>query len=70
MSDARDNRLLKLEERMAYLEDGIESLGRELSEMFKELRMVQAQIKILAKRQEDSTSAVCPPSEEVPPPHY
>lgn len=59
-----------LEERIAYLEDTIDKLGLEMNEMFNSIRSLQAQIRILAKRQEEGVSAVCPQSEETPPPHY
>ncbi len=67
--DVKENRLIALEERCAYLEDEIDKLSLELSEALDEMQKLRSQFKILYSKVGDPY-AVRPLSEEVPPPHY
>lgn len=64
-----EERFIALEEKVAYLENVIATLGEELDTVCARLDKCERQIRILAAREKEAP-AVCALSEEVPPPHY
>lgn len=65
----QEERILLLEERMAYLEAMLQQSTEVINELQDQCRKLQEQIKILAVRQGE-ISAVRDLKDEVPPPHY
>ena len=61
--------LIALEEKVAWLEDQLESQGAELSQLYDKLDKLERQFKILYSKVGDPY-ATRSQKDEVPPPHY
>lgn len=68
-SEALKERILKLEERLAYLEDELERSNAFIATLLDDCAKLKDQVRILAVRQGE-ISAVCDLKDETPPPHY
>lgn len=64
-----NNKLIALEEKVAWLEDQLESQGAELSQLYDKLDKLERQFKILYSKVGDPY-ATRSQKDEVPPPHY
>ena len=64
-----NDKLIALEEKVAWLEDQLESQGAELSQLYDKLDKLERQFKILYSKVGD-TYATRSQKDEVPPPHY
>ncbi|MBO8415527.1 MAG: SlyX family protein [Proteobacteria bacterium] len=64
-----EEKILKLEERMAYLEDELERSNAFIAALLDDCAALKDQVRILAVRQGE-ISAVCDLKDETPPPHY
>lgn len=63
------DKLIALEEKVAWLEDQLESQGAELSQLYDKLDKLERQFKILYSKVGDPY-ATRSQKDEVPPPHY
>lgn len=75
MSDDSDTveRVTDLESRIVFLEDTIETLNIELSELSREFRLAKQALQHMYKRMEhmqSGDSGIANPADEPPPPHY
>ena len=75
MSDDSDTveRVTDLESRLVFLEDTIETLNSELSELSREFRLAKQALQHMYKRMEHmqpDDSGIANPADEPPPPHY
>lgn len=64
-----NDNLIALEEKVAWLEDQLESQGAELSQLYDKLDKLERQFKILYSKVGDPY-ATRSQKDEVPPPHY
>ena len=64
-----NDKLIALEEKVAWLEDQLESQGAELSQLYDKLDKLERQFKILYSKFGDPY-ATRSQKDEVPPPHY
>ena len=64
-----NDKLISLEEKVAWLEDQLESQGAELSQLYDKLDKLERQFKILYSKVGDPY-ATRSQKDEVPPPHY
>ena len=64
-----NDKLIALEEKVAWLEDQLESQGAELSKLYDKLDKLERQFKILYSKVGDPY-ATRSQKDEVPPPHY
>lgn len=64
-----NDKLIALEEKVAWLEDQLESQGAELSQLYEKLDKLERQFKILYSKVGDPY-ATRSQKDEVPPPHY
>ena len=64
-----NDKLIVLEEKVAWLEDQLESQGAELSQLYDKLDKLERQFKILYSKVGDPY-ATRSQKDEVPPPHY
>lgn len=64
-----NDKLIALEEKVAWLEDQLESQGAELSQLYDKLDKLGRQFKILYSKVGDPY-ATRSQKDEVPPPHY
>ena len=64
-----NDKLIALEEKVAWLEDQLESQGAELSQLYDKLDKLERQFKILYSKDGDPY-ATRSQKDEVPPPHY
>ena len=64
-----NDKLIALEEKVAWLEDQLESQGAELSQLYVKLDKLERQFKILYSKVGDPY-ATRSQKDEVPPPHY
>ena len=64
-----NDKLIALEEKVAWLEDQLESQGAELSQLYDKLDKLERQFKILYSKVDDPY-ATRSQKDEVPPPHY
>ncbi|HAO91555.1 MAG: SlyX family protein [Succinivibrio sp.] len=64
-----NDKLIALEEKVAWLEDQLESQGAELSQLYDKLDKLERQFKILYSKVGDPY-ATRSQKDEVPPPHY
>ena len=64
-----NDQLIALEEKVAWLEDQLESQGAELSQLYDKLDKLERQFKILYSKVGDPY-ATRSQKDEVPPPHY
>lgn len=64
-----NDKLIALEEKVAWLEDQLESEGAELSQLYDKLDKLERQFKILYSKVGDPY-ATRSQKDEVPPPHY
>ena len=67
-----EDRVIKLEEKMAILQDELSQMGYEVYAQQKEMARLMIEIGKLKSRLEHvkSDSGILNPSEESPPPHY
>ena len=67
-----EDRVIKLEEKMAILQDELSQMGHEVYAQQKEMARLMIEIGKLKSRLEHvkSDSGILSPSEESPPPHY
>lgn len=65
-----EQRIADLETRLAFQEDTIQALNDVLVAQQAAIDRLQAQLKILARRQEDMQSGIGVEGDEAPPPHY
>lgn len=75
MSDDSDTveRVTDLESRLVFLEDTIETLNSELSELSREFRLAKQALQHMYKRMEhmqSGDSGIANPADEPLPPHY
>lgn len=64
-----NDKLIALEEKVAWLEDQLESQGAELSQLYDKLDKLERQFKILYSKVGEPY-ATRSQKDEVPPPHY
>ena len=64
-----NDKLIALEEKVAWLEDQLESQGAELSQLYDKLDKLERHFKILYSKVGDPY-ATRSQKDEVPPPHY
>lgn len=65
-----EQRIIDLEARLAFQDDTIQTLNDELVEQQRTVERLQAQLALLARRQEDMQSRIEGEGDEAPPPHY
>ena len=65
-----DQRLLQLEERMAYLEHSLEALSLTVLDLDKARRSLAGECERLRKRLGELSDSAAPPIHDPPPPHY
>lgn len=65
-----EHRLAELEARLAFQDDTIQTLDDVLVEQQRAVERLQAQLGLLARRQEDIQSRMDGEEDEAPPPHY
>ncbi|CDZ93700.1 MULTISPECIES: SlyX family protein [Pseudomonadaceae] len=65
-----EQRIADLETRLAFQDDTIQALNDVLVAQQAAIDRLQAQLKILARRQEDMQSGIGVEGDEAPPPHY
>ncbi|WP_217476892.1 SlyX family protein [Stutzerimonas stutzeri] len=65
-----EQRIIDLEARLAFQDDTIQTLNDELVEQQRTVERLQAQLALLARRQEDMQSRIGGEGDEAPPPHY
>jgi len=65
-----EQRIIDLEARLAFQDDTIQTLNHVLVAQQRTLERLQAQLALLARRQEDMQSRMDGEGDEAPPPHY
>ncbi len=65
-----EQRITDLEARLAFQDDTIQTLSDVLVSQQRMVERLQAQLALLARRQEDLQSRVGGEEDEAPPPHY
>ncbi|MBA1262054.1 SlyX family protein [Stutzerimonas sp. NM35] len=65
-----ERRIADLETRLAFQDDTIQALNDVLVAQQAAVERLQAQLKMLARRQEDMQSGIGIEGDEAPPPHY
>jgi SlyX protein len=65
-----EQRINDLEARLAFQDDTIQTLNDVLVEQQRTVERLQAQLGLLARRQEDMQSRMGGEEDEAPPPHY
>ena len=65
-----EQRIADLEARLAFQDDTIQTLSDVLAAQQRTVDRLQAQLGLLARRQEDLQSRVEGEGDEAPPPHY
>ena len=65
-----EQRIIDLEARLAFQDDTIQTLNDVLGAQQRTLERLQAQLALLARRQEDMQSRMDGEGDEAPPPHY
>ena len=65
-----DSRMADMEARLAFQDDTIQALNDVVVEQQRAIDRLQAQLGMLARRQEDLQSRFGPEEDEAPPPHY
>ncbi len=65
-----EQRIIDLEARLAFQDDTIQTLNDVLVAQQRTLERLQAQLALLARRQEDMQSRMDGEGDEAPPPHY
>ena len=65
-----DSRMADLEARLAFQDDTIQTLNDVVVEQQRAIDRLQAQLGMLARRQEELQSRIGGEDDEVPPPHY
>ncbi|WP_313086472.1 SlyX family protein [Pseudomonas sp.] len=65
-----EQRITDLEARLAFQDDTIQTLSDVLVSQQRMVERLQAQVALLARRQEDLQSRVGGEEDEAPPPHY
>jgi SlyX protein len=65
-----EQRITDLEARLAFQDDTIQTLNDVLVSQQRMVERLQAQVALLARRQEDLQSRVGVEEDEAPPPHY
>ncbi|WP_277297238.1 SlyX family protein [Succinatimonas hippei] len=64
-----DNQLIKMQEKMAWLEDLLERSGKEIAELEDKVLKLERDMRILSSKIAEP-SAVRDLKDETPPPHY
>lgn len=75
LEDSTNNslRITEMETRIAFLEDTIETLNQELSELSREFRISKEALQLVYRKLEQvqsDGSGISNPADEPPPPHY
>ncbi|EQM75051.1 SlyX family protein [Stutzerimonas stutzeri] len=65
-----EQRIIDLEARLAFQDDTIQTLNDVLVAQQRTVERLQAQLALLARRQEDMQSRMDGEGDEAPPPHY
>ncbi|NKQ12719.1 SlyX family protein [Pseudomonas sp. SST3] len=65
-----EQRIIDLEARLAFQDDTIQTLNDVLVAQQRTVERLQAQLGLLARRQEDIQSRMGGEEDEAPPPHY
>ena len=65
-----EQRITDLEARLAFQDDTIQTLSDVLFAQQRTVDLLQAQLGVLARRQEDMQSRMGGEEDEAPPPHY
>ncbi|WP_181295319.1 SlyX family protein [Pseudomonas sp. Q2-TVG4-2] len=65
-----EQRIIDLEARLAFQDDTIQTLNDVLVAQQRAVERLQAQLGLLARRQEDMQSRMSGEEDEGPPPHY
>jgi len=65
-----EQRITDLEARLAFQDDAIQTLSDVLFAQQRTVERLQAQLGVLARRQEDMQSRMGGEEDEAPPPHY
>jgi SlyX protein len=65
-----EQRITDLEARLAFQDDTIQTLNDVLVTQQRAVERLQAQLGMLARRQEDMQSRIGSEEDEAPPPHY
>ncbi|MFL9815027.1 SlyX family protein [Stutzerimonas sp. VN223-3] len=65
-----EHRITDLEARLAFQDDTIQTLNDVLVTQQRAVERLQAQLGMLARRQEDMQSRIGGEEDEAPPPHY
>lgn len=65
-----EQRIADLEARLAFQDDTIQTLNDVLVAQQRSVERLQAQLGLLARRQEDIQSRIGSEEDEAPPPHY
>ena len=65
-----EQRIIDLEARLAFQDDTIQTLNDVLVAQQRTVERLQAQLALLARRQEDMHSRMDGEGDEAPPPHY
>ncbi|MCQ4288862.1 SlyX family protein [Pseudomonas stutzeri] len=65
-----EQRITDLEARLAFQDDAIQTLSDVLFAQQRAVERLQAQLGVLARRQEDMQSRMGGEEDEAPPPHY
>lgn len=65
-----ERRIADLEARLAFQDDTIQTLNDVLVAQQRSVDRLQAQLGVLARRQEDMQSRIGAEEDEAPPPHY
>ncbi len=65
-----EQRIADLEARLAFQDDTIQTLNDVLVAQQRSVERLQAQLGLLARRQEDIQSRIDGEEDEAPPPHY
>ncbi|MCI0918944.1 SlyX family protein [Pseudomonas stutzeri] len=65
-----EQRIIDLEARLAFQDDTIQTLNDVLVAQQRIVERLQAQLALLARRQEDMQSRMDGEGDEAPPPHY
>ncbi|SEB00837.1 SlyX family protein [Alkalimonas amylolytica] len=69
--DELELHIIELESKMAFQDDAMQHLSKELLEHQKQIKLLQQQVLLLAKQlQRQDQDGIMPQDQEPPPPHY
>lgn len=72
-AEIQEQRITELETRILYLEDTIESLNTEMSELSRQFNLAKSALQMMHKKLEQvsgNSDTFSNPADEPPPPHY